>query len=108
MSPDMHDGMDFKEKVTKGYEISLRTGMDVLMSLTSVLVKTGNEFDQMSSKSKVSRHLAHPGEFFRLLRAFLRSRIENRGILPKDIWPLKAIIGWGIDTGIYRDLVYKY
>ena len=108
MSPDMHDGMDFREKVAKGFEMSLRNGMDILMSMTSVLVKTGNEFNRMSKGGKISRHLAHPGEFMRLFRAFLKSKIENRGVLPKDIWPLKALIGWGIDTSIYRDLVYKY
>jgi hypothetical protein len=108
MTPDMHDGMDFREKVTKGFEMSLRTGMDILMSMTSVLVKTGNEFSQMSKAGKTSCHLGHPGEFMRLFRAFLKSKVENRGILPKDIWPLKALIGWGIDTSIYRDLVYKY
>jgi hypothetical protein len=107
MPPDMHDDMDFKEKMAKGFEMSLRSGMDILMSLSSVLVKTGKEFDKMS-KGGISCHLAHPAEMLRLLRAFLKSRLENRGILPKDIWPLKAIIGWGIDTGIYRDLVYKY
>ena len=108
MPTDMHDGMDFREKITKGFEVSLRTGMDILVAMTSVLVKTGNEFNQMSRKSKVSKHLMHPGELFRLSRAFLRSKLENRGILPKDLWPLKAIIGWGIDTSIYRDLIYKY
>ncbi|HEY96878.1 MAG TPA: GH3 auxin-responsive promoter family protein [Dehalococcoidia bacterium] len=108
MSPDMHDGMDFREKVTKGFEMSLRTGMDILMSMTSVLVKTGNEFSQMSKGGKISRHLGHPGEFMRLFRACLKSKFENRGILPKDIWPLKALIGWGIDTSLYRDLVHEY
>lgn len=54
------------------------------------------------------RYCIHPGELFRLSRAFLKSRLENRGVLPKDLWPLKALIGWGIDTSIYRDLVYKY
>lgn len=108
MPPEMHDGMDFREKVTKGFEMSLRSGMDILMSMTSVLVKTGNEFSRMSKGGKISGHLAHPGEFIRLFRAFLKSRLENRGILPKDIWPLKALIGWGIDTSLYRDLVYKY
>jgi len=108
MSPDTHDGMDFREKVNKGFEMSLRTGMDILMSMTSVLVKTGNEFNKMSKGGKISRHLGHPGEFMRLFRAFLKSKVENRGILPKDIWTLKALIGWGIDTSIYRDLVYKY
>ena len=108
MSPDMHDGMDFREKVTKGFEMSLRTGMDILMSMTSVLVKTGNEFSQMSKGGKISRHLGHPGEFMRLFRACLKSKFENRGILPRDIWPLKALIGWGIGTSLYRDLVHEY
>jgi hypothetical protein len=104
----MYDGMDFREKITKGFEMSLRTGMDILVAMTSVLVKTGNEFNQMSGKSRLSKHLMHPGELFRLSRGFLRSKLENRGMLPKDLWPVKAIIGWGIDTSIYRDLVYRY
>jgi hypothetical protein len=106
--PDMHNSMDFREKITRGFETSLRTGVDIMVAMTSVLVKTGNEFDHMSRKSNVSRHLMHPGELFRLLRAFLRSKLENRGILPKDLWPVKALIGWGIDTSIYREQVYKY
>jgi hypothetical protein len=28
--------------------------------------------------------------------------------LPKDLWPVKALIGWGLDTSVYRDLVYQY
>jgi hypothetical protein len=108
ISPDRHDDMDFKEKVTRGFEISLKTGIDILVAMTSVLVKTGNEFNRMSGKSKVSKHLMHPSELIRLSRAFLRSKLEHRGILPKDLWPVKAVIGWGIDTSVYRDLVYKY
>jgi hypothetical protein len=108
MPPDMHDSMDFKEKIARGFEISLKTGIDILVAMTSVLVKTGNEFNRMSGKSKLSKHLMHPAELMRLSRAFLRSKLENRGILPKDLWPVKAIIGWGIDTSIYRDLIYRY
>lgn len=108
ISPDIYDGMDFKEKITKGFEMSLRTGMDILVAMTSVLVKTGNEFNHMSGKSRLSKHLMHPGELFRLSRGFLRSKLENRRMLPKDLWPVKAIIGWGIDTSIYRDLAYRY
>jgi hypothetical protein len=108
MPPNLHDSMDFKEKVTKGFEVSLRTGIDILVAMNSVLVKTGNDFKRLSKNSKVTKHLLHPGELFRLSRAFLRSRIENRSVLPKDLWPVKALIGWGIDTSIYRDLVYQY
>jgi len=107
MPPEMHDDMDFRDKMTEGFNMSLKTGMDILMSMTSVLVKTGKEFGQMSRKGKITSHL-HPAEFARILRAFLKSKIEKRHILPKDIWTLKAIIGWGIDTSIYREHIYNY
>jgi len=108
MSPDMHDGMEFREKITRGFEMALRTGVDIMIAMTSVLVKTGNEFNRISGKSSISRHMMHPGELMRISRAYLRSKLENRSILPKDLWPVKALIGWGIDTSVYRDMVYKY
>jgi hypothetical protein len=108
MPPDIHDGMDFRDKITRGFEMSLRTGVDVMIAMTSVLVKTGNEFDRMSGKSGLSRHMMHPGELMRVSRAYLRSKLEKRQVLPKDLWPVKALIGWGIDTSIYRDQVYQY
>lgn len=108
MPPDIHDGIDFREKVTKGFELALRNGVDIMVAMTSVLVKTGNEFNRVSKRNNLSRHLLHPGELWRLSRAFLRSRLEGRSVLPKDLWPVKALVGWGIDTSIYRDLVHKY
>ncbi len=103
-----HDNMEFKEKMSRGFELSLRTGMDILVAMTSVLVKTGIEFDQRSQDGGISKHLRHPGEFYRVAKAFCKSKIEKRHILPKDIWPLKALICWGIDTDAYADQVYKY
>jgi hypothetical protein len=108
ISPDDHDDMDFSEKMTRGFETSLRTGMDILVAMTSVLVKTGNEFDHRSQNSGIYKHLLHPGEFGRLSQAFIRSKLEKRKILPKDIWPLKSLICWGIDTDVYRDQVFQY
>jgi hypothetical protein len=108
MPPDLHDDLDFREKITRGFEMSLRTGVDIIIAMTSVLVKTGSEFDHLSHRKGLSRHLVHPGELLRLSRAYLRSRLDNRRVLPKDVWPVKALIGWGIDTSVYRDLVYKY
>jgi len=105
--PDMHDSMDFKEKVTKSFEVALRTGVDILIAMTSVLVKTGNDFNKLSKRKKTRRHMMHPSGLYRVGRAFLHSKLENRDILPKDLWPVKALIGWGIDTSIYGDEVSK-
>jgi len=76
--------------------------------MTSVLVKMGNDFNNHSKNSKLSKHLLHPNVLYRCGRALLQSKLEKRSILPKDLWPVKAVIGWSIDTNIYRELVYKY
>ena len=104
----MHDSLDFKEKVTKGFEVSLRNGVDILIAMTSVLVKTGNDFNQYSKKRRLSKNIVSPGVLYRYARAYILSKLEQRGILPKDLWPVKAVIGWGIDTSIYREHVMKH
>ena len=106
--PDEHDSMEFKEKMTRGFEVSLRTGVDILIAMTSVLVKTGNDFNRLSRKSRISRYFLHPGELYRITKAFLCSKLDNRKMLPKDLWPVKALIGWGIDTSVYREQVYRH
>ena len=107
LPPDIHNSMDFLEKTNKGFEMSLQTGMDIIIAMSGVLVEMGNEFDRLFKRRSLSRHLIHPGEFMRVTRAFLRSKLESRKIVLRDLWPVKALISWGIDAGIYRDLVYK-
>lgn len=106
--PHDHDNMDFKEKMSKGFESSLKTGMDILVAMTSVLVKTGEEFEKRSHSSGFLKHFTHPGEAYRVSRAFLQSKMEKRKMLPKDLWNLKSLICWGIDTEAYAEQVYKY
>ena len=106
--PDLHDNMDFKEKVAKGFEVSLQSGVDILIAMTSVLVKMGNNPSKNFEKSRLLKYLPYPIILYRFARAWFQSRREKRGILPKDLWPVKALIGWGIDTNIYRELVYEY
>jgi len=105
MPADEHDSLDFKDKVAMGFELSLKTGVDILVAMTSVLVKLGNDFGDLSRKEGTSKRTKHPAALYRFARAYLHSKIEKRGILPKDLWPVKAIIGWGTDTGVYREQV---
>ena len=107
MPPDEHDSMDFKDKVARGFELSLKTGVDILIAMTSVLVKMGNDFGELSQKKNGSKRTKHPAALYRFARAYLHSKMEQRPILPKDLWPVKAIIGWGTDTGIYREQVHN-
>jgi hypothetical protein len=76
--------------------------------MTGVLVKTGQEFDERSRGGGIAKHLTCPGELYRVTRAYIKSKLEKRNVLPKDIWPLKALIAWGIDTEVYSEQVYRY
>jgi phenylacetate-coenzyme A ligase PaaK-like adenylate-forming protein len=40
--------------------------------------------------------------------AWLRCKKEGRKILPKDLWPLKGLICYGMDTNIYREKLIHY
>ena len=106
--PDSHDGMDFKEKVAKGFEVSLQSGVDILIAMTSVLVKMGNNPGRNSKNGNLLKYLMYPPVLYRFAKAWVRSKLEKRNILPKDLWPVKALIGWGVDTDIYRELIHKY
>jgi hypothetical protein len=100
--------MEFNERILMGFETGLRTGIDVLGSLSVVLVKMGESFAEGANQTKFNTNLLHPKTMFRLLRGYIRSKIEGRGMLPKDLWTLKAIPTGGMDTSIYRDLITHY
>ncbi len=109
LNPDDQAGLDFKDKIATGFEVSLKTGVDILVAMTSVLVKLGRDFDrQSSSRRSKSRGIPHPAVVLRMAGAFLRSKLAGRRMLPRDLWPVKAVIGWGIDTPVYRELVRRY
>jgi hypothetical protein len=102
--------MDFRQKIKQGFELSLTRGVDILFAMTSVLVKMGYDMgrEANSDNARIKDHMANPGALYPLARAWIRSRFENRKILPKDLWPVKALIGWGIDTDILKEQIYKY
>ena len=106
--PDSTEFEDFSERTEAGFEIALRSGVDVLTSLSSVIVKTGERFTDSSHGMKLSLRMLEPRLLFRVIRAFIRSKREHRSLLPKDLWPLKGLIAYGMDTEMYRDRLIHY
>jgi phenylacetate-coenzyme A ligase PaaK-like adenylate-forming protein len=100
--------MDFETRTQTGLQIALRTGVDFLSSLTSVLLKIGERFTESSGQFKFSRRMLHPQIMWRLLRALLQAKREHRVLLPKDLWPVKGLLCYGTDTAIYRDQLIHY
>lgn len=106
LDPDESERMDFHERTEKHIQKSLESGVDVIVSMTSVLVKLGAKFAERS-QGNGSLRLGSAGRL-RLAKAWLKSRIRRRPLRPADIWPVKAILGWGIDTNFFRDQVRQY
>jgi hypothetical protein len=105
---DKYQDADFETRIRAGFQIALRTGVDMLSSMTSVLVKMGERFSESSEQLKFNRHMLHPQIMLCLIRAWLRSKREGRSLLPKDLWPLKGLACYGMDTAIYREELKHY
>jgi phenylacetate-coenzyme A ligase PaaK-like adenylate-forming protein len=110
MPPIDDDGSveNFAEKIQLGFKIALRNGVDFLSSLTSVMIKMGDSFAESSGKMKLSPQMLHPQIFKRLLYAWITSKIGRRTILPKDLWRIKGLLAYGMDTSIYREKLEYY
>ena len=106
--PDKYENADFETKLQAGFKIALYTGVDVLSSLTSILVKMGERFTESSGQLKLSRQMLHLRLLWRLLFAWLRCKKEGRPMLPKDLWPLRGLTCYGMDTNIYREQLIYY
>jgi len=100
--------MTFEERNKEGFRLGLTKGVDLFFGLSSVLVRIGEEFTGRKPEKTVK-----PGRFgllawSRLLRGLVKSRLNSRSILPKDVWNLKGIICAGTDTAFYKERIEHY
>ncbi len=108
LAPEVSEQMDFQERIAEGFRVSLHTGVDFLVSLSSILVKIGEGFTEGLQSTKFSAYMLHPAVLYRLATALLRSKFQGRNLLPKDLWKPKAIMCGGTDTDIYRKQLIYY
>ncbi len=108
--PDLEktESMGFQERITKSFDTGLDTGIDILGSIGSVLVKMGERFSESAQAVKINRSMLRPRVIYRLLKGFLHSKIERRPMLPRDLWNIKVIPAGGSDTELYKDKIAYY
>jgi len=106
--PKVAEKLDFQERIAAGFKIAIRTGVDFIMGLGTVLVKMGDRFTEHPGGGGFSISMLHPVAMARLIRALLRSKLRHRPMLPADIWRSKGIMCFGTDTAIYRDKIEHY
>lgn len=105
---DVTESLTFQERLELSFQMAMVTGIDLVGSITSVLVKIGERFASGAGGARPSRQLLHPQAMWRVGRALVRSRLAGRPMLPKDLWPVKGVICGGTDTSLYKDLIAEY
>ncbi len=115
IEPSVAEKMEFKSKIRANFERGLRERVDFIISMTSVLVKAGQSFDPNAprggrdgeSGTRLWRDLNWRAAT-RLGKAYFRNKVLRRPVRAGHLWPAKGIIGWGVDTSVFRDDVKKY
>jgi hypothetical protein len=105
---ELTEGLSFQERLELSFSMAMVTGIDLVGSITSVLVRLGERFATGAGGARPSRYLLDPRALWRLGRARLRSWIAKRPMLPKDVWPVKGVICGGTDTRLYKELITQY
>ena len=115
IAPAAAEEMEFKAKLRANFERGLREKVDLIISMTSVLVRAGESFDpdlkrpgRSDASAETSQRDLNWRAASRLAKAWLKSAILRRPLRAGDIWPAKGIIGWGVDTPVFRDQVKTY
>ena len=98
--------MGFGERIELGLQMALRDGMEAFNAIAVILVRIGERFSSGAGSGKVSSAMLHPKVIARLLRGWVRSRLDGRRVLlPKDLWTVKGIATGGTDTQVFKDKV---
>ena len=100
--------LTFQDRITKGFGMSLRTGVDVICAIASVLVKMGETMSEQAQGIKLKPSMLRPSVLMRLAGAYLRSKAARRSMLPKDLWRAKALLVGGTDASIYKEKIAYY
>ncbi|MDP6667848.1 MAG: GH3 auxin-responsive promoter family protein, partial [Dehalococcoidia bacterium] len=102
------EDMEFKQRIAEGFASALNDRVDILISMTSVLMRVAERFDPNAVKLKSSSDLLKKVDAkgaFRLAGAKLKSTFTSHTMVPRDLWEPKCVVGWGLDTRFYSDQI---
>jgi hypothetical protein len=111
--PSLEDGakMSFGERNRVGFKLGLKNGIDMFAGLSSVITYITESFcmEGSSGGSSIKSLLKlSPTMSFRLIKAKIKSKLNQEPIKPKDIFKLKSLICAGTDTAVYKDFLEEY
>ncbi len=111
LEPAVAEHMEFKTKIRSNFETAMESKVDLIISMTSVLVSAGEQFSESLSRKKAKKkkrqnrtRLSWRAKL-KLGLAIVKAAFKGRKPRAGDVWDAKGIIGWGVDTPIFRDKV---
>ena len=114
LEPAVAEHMEFKTKIRTNFEAAMESKVDLIISLTSVLVSAGEQFeDSMALRKNGNNSRGKRAKLswrarLKLANAVLKAGLNGRRPRAGDMWDPKGIIGWGVDTPVFRDRVKRY
>jgi len=108
LPPDLHDKLGFHGAVAESVKRALHDGANIMISPATVATTVAQRISAMSTSGGHTpfwKGLSDPRMFFRVAKARIAAWLDGRPILPRDLWSLKGLIGWGIDMSILRDRI---
>lgn len=94
--------MSFGERNKKGFAMGIEQGIDAFFGLSSVIHYMTKVFENPNKSGGGSKYKITPKMALRYLNAKIRCEREQRNMLPKDIFKLKALLCAGTDTACYK------
>lgn len=104
-SLDESQSISFEARIDKGFKLAMSDGMDGFFGLAGILVAIGEKFKQGTGTTKYSELLSHPRKLSRLATALVRSKLQRRQMLPRDLWRPKLIASMGTDCSVYKNRI---
>jgi hypothetical protein len=102
---DEAEKLPFDGRIQLGFRQALSQGLDYFFGLSTVLVTVGERISQQSRTLDVRSFLSDPRALFRLFRGLVKSKLARRSMLPRDLWSVKAIMGSGADSAVFKKRV---
>ena len=95
---DDAENLEFGERTKLAFEQGLSQGIDYIFSVSTVLSKIGEKFSGDEHNFKLTSAILQPKVLRRLVWAWLRSKLARRQMMPRDLWSLKGLVTFGVDT----------
>jgi hypothetical protein len=99
---DEAEKLSFDDRIQLGFRQALSQGLDYFFGLSTVLIVVGERISQQSRTVDISSFLLQPRALFRLAKGLVKSKLAHRPMLPSDLWSVKAILGSGMDSTVFK------